>query len=169
MFIAIVQHTPVWVWGLFIALLAAGLAQTRPRELGLARVTLLPLLLIGLSLAGVFSAFGHAPIAFGGWSVGASAAFACARHAVAVRGARWSSATRTLHVPGSWWPLALMVGLFAVKYGAGASLALNPALARDAVFAGLCSAAYGTVSGLFLARALSLRNLATAPGSLQTA
>ena len=169
MFIAIVQHTPIWVWGLLTALLAAGLSQTRPRQLGLARVTLLPLLLVGLSLAGVFSAFGDAPIALGGWAAGAAVALAFARNAVAVRAATWSSASRTLHVPGSWWPLALMVGLFAIKYVAGASLALNPALARDAVFAGLCSAAYGSVSGLFLARALSLRSLATASRSLQRA
>lgn len=169
MFITIVQHTPVWVWGLFIVLLAAGLSQTRPRELGLARVTLLPLLLVGLSLAGVLSAFGHAPIALGGCVAGAAAALVFARHAVAVRGATWSAASRTLHVPGSWWPLALMVGLFAIKYGAGVSLALNPALAGNAVFAGLCSAAYGGVSGALLARALSLRGVADASGPLQVA
>jgi hypothetical protein len=31
MFIAIVRHTPVWVWGLLAMLVAAGLSQTRDR------------------------------------------------------------------------------------------------------------------------------------------
>ena len=43
MFIAIVRHTPVWVWGLLAALVAVGLAQTRDRELSLKHVTILPL------------------------------------------------------------------------------------------------------------------------------
>jgi hypothetical protein len=72
-------------------------------------------------------------------------------------------------VPGSWLPLVLIVSLFAVKYGAGVSLSLAPALASDATFAGLCSLDYGTFSGPFLARALSLRSLATRPVTMQTA
>jgi len=47
------------------------------------------------------------------------------------------------------------------------SPSLAPALASDATFAGLCSLAYGTFSGLFLARALALRSLATRPATMQ--
>jgi hypothetical protein len=159
MFLTIVQHTPLWVWGALTALIAAGLAQTRAREMSLLRITVLPLALIALSLSGVFHAFGHAPVALGGWGAGLGAALVFARHAVAVHGASWSQATRTLHVPGSWLPLVLIVGLFAIKYVAGASLALHPALAGDAAFAGACSFAYGAFSGTFLARSWSLRNL----------
>ena len=160
MLISIIQHTPVWVWGLLGGLVAGGLLQTRVREMSLLWVTVVPLLLIALSLSGVFSAFGHLPVAFGGWATGFGAALAFARNAVAARGATWSQGTRTLQVPGSWVPLSLMVGLFVIKYFAGVNLAMNPALARDAVFAAGCSLAYGSVSGLFLARAMSLRRLA---------
>lgn len=38
-FIAIVQHSPAWVWGLLAALVALGLWQARARELSLTRVT----------------------------------------------------------------------------------------------------------------------------------
>lgn len=160
MLIAILQHTPVWVWGLLTALIAFGLAQTRDREVTLARVTVLPLVLVALSLSGVFSAFGHFPLAAGAWATGIGTALAFGREFVAVRGARWSAQAVRLHVPGSWLPLVLMVGLFGVKYVAGVSLAMHPALATDPGFAGLCSLAYGGFSGLFLARALSLRSLA---------
>ncbi len=160
MFIAILQHTPVWVWGLLTGLIALGLWQTRDREMTMVRVTVLPLVLIALSLSGVFSAFGHFPVALGGWAAGVGAALAIGRQLVSVRGAHWSGQAGRLHVPGSWLPLVLIVGLFCIKYFAGAGLAMHPALATDTTFAGLCSLAYGTFSGLFLARAMQLRGLA---------
>ena len=126
-------------------------------------------MLIALSLSGVLNAFGHVPIALGGWAAGVAAAQVFGRQFVAVRGARWSAASGLLHVPGSWLPLVLIIGLFCVKYYAGASLALHPALAGNSSFAGLCSLAYGSFSGLFLARALSLRSLATRKTGLSAA
>ncbi len=168
-FITIVQHTPAWVWGLLATLSALGLWQTRPREMSLTRVTVLPLVLAALSLGGVLSAFGHLPVALLAWATGVAASIALARRAVAVRGAAWSASRGLLHVPGSWWPLVLIVSLFAIKYGAGVSLALAPTLATDTTFAGSCSLAYGVFSGLFMARALSLRSLATRSGRLQPA
>ena len=169
MFIAILQHTPVWVWGLLAGLVALGLAQTRDREMSLARVTILPLVMLALSLSGVFNTFGHSPVALGGWAAGVGAALALARQFVAVRGARFARQTATLQVPGSWLPLVLIVGLFAVKYIAGASLALHPSLATDAAFAGAIGLAYGGFSGLFLGRGLSLRRLAARPAVWQAA
>ena len=168
MIIAIVQHTPLWVWLLLANLVALGLWQTRAREISLTRVTILPLVLIALSLGGVLSAFGSFPIALGGWVAGVGAAL-FGRDAVAVRGAAWSPGTRVLRVPGSWLPLTLVLGLFATKYFAGASLAMHPALAADATFAGLCSLGFGSFSGLFLARALSLRRLAAQPTPVRAA
>lgn len=160
MFTAIVQHTPVWVWGLLAALIALGLSQTRDREMSLTQVTILPLAMLALSLSGVLSAFGHFPVALGGWAAGVGAALAFGRQFIAVRGASRSPQTGTLRVPGSWLPLVLIVGLFGFKYFAGVSLALHPRLAADPGFASLISLAYGGFSGLFLARGLSLRHLA---------
>ena len=160
MFIGIIQHTPVWVWGLLVALIGLGLWQTRDREMTLVRITILPLVLIALSLSGVLTAFGQMPVALSGWAAGVSAALMIGRQLVAVRAARWSAQAGRLQVPGSWLPLALIVGLFCIKYVAGASLGMHPALAHDAIFAGVCSLAYGAFSGLFLARAMSLRRVA---------
>ena len=169
MLIAIVRHTPVWVWGLLAALVALGLAQTRDREMSLTRVTILPLAMIALSLSGVFSAFGHLPLALGGWAAGVGAALGFGRRFIAARGAAWSPRSATLHVPGSWLPLVLIVALFLLKYFAGASLALHPELATHAAFAGPLSLAYGSFSGIFLARGLALRNLAQPPAGLRVA
>jgi len=169
MLIVILQHTPIWVWGLLVALIALGLSQARDREITLARITMLPLVMIALSLSGVFSAFGHQPIALGGWTAGVGAALLIGRQLVVARGARWLAESSRLHVPGSWMPLALIVALFMLKYAVGVSIAMHPALAHDASVAGLCSLAYGVFSGLFLARGLALRGLATQSAGLSAA
>lgn len=169
MFIAIIQHTPAWVWGLLAMMIALGLSQARDREMSLARVTILPLVMIAVSLSGVFSAFGHFPVALGGWGAGVGVALVFGRQFIVARGAAWTSQTATLHVPGSWLPLALSVALFLLKYVAGASLALHPELAVDTRFAGPISLACGMFSGLLLARGQSLRNLAKRPAGLLAA
>jgi hypothetical protein len=169
MLIGILLGTPVWVWGVLAALVGVGLWQTRARTMTLARISILPLALLLLSLTGVARTFGAEPIALAGWGLGLGVALNLGRAVVEVQGARWSAATATLWVPGSWLPLALIVGLFAVKYFAAASLAMHPALAHDAAFGGACSVAYGGFSGLFLARALALRSLAVRQAARQTA
>lgn len=162
MLLQIVQHTPAWVWGLFVALVAFGASQARAREVSLARVTILPLVLLALSFSGVVSSFAHATIAILAWGVGVAAALALGRRFVAVRGASWSPETGTLRVPGSWLPLVLMVALFLIKYGVGVTLAMNHAMAADSAFGACCGLAYGSFSGLFAAQALGLRRLASA-------
>lgn len=161
MLIQIVLHTPAWVWGLLAVLVALGLSQVRDRQLSALRIAILPLVMVALSLSGVLTAFGHLPVALGGWAAGLGLALTFARSLVSVRGARWLADSQTVHVPGSWLPLALIVALFLLKYTAGVSLALHPALAHDAAFAGACSVAYGLFSGLFLARGLGLRAVAS--------
>ena len=162
MILAIVQHTPLRVWLILAGLVALGLSQTRTRELSLLRVTVLPFVLLALSLAGAANTFGVLPVALIAWMAGVSAALALPKRALATSGALWSAATQSLHVPGSWLPLVLIVGSFVIKYVAGAGLAVQPSLASNAEFARLCSLGFGAFSGLFLARSLCLRRLATA-------
>ena len=138
-------------------LIALGLSQTRTRELSLLRVTLLPVVLLALSLAGATNSFGLLPVALAAWMAGVSVALALPKRAVATPGATWSAAAQSLHVPGNWLPLVLIVGSFVIKYVAGAGLALQPSLASNAVFAGLCSLGFGAFRGLFLARSDAAR------------
>lgn len=171
MILTIVQHTPLWVWGLLAGLVALGLVQTRDRAMTLPRILLMPAVMLALSLAGVVGAFGGRPLALGAWMVGLGLALLLGGRAVRSRGAGWSEVARRVQVPGSWLPLALIVGLFAIKYLVGVALAIAPRLAGEAAFAGGCSLVYGLFSGLFLARAIALwalvpRKLGTAAAPL---
>jgi hypothetical protein len=156
MLIQILLRTPTWVWALLAVLLAYGLTQTFPRRMSLQRVTIVPLVLLAVSLAGVVSTFGRAATPVLAWAIGIAAALALGRGLVAVRAARWDASTARVHVPGSWLPLALMLGLFLTKYGVGVTLAMRPALGHDLAFDAAVGLAYGGFSGLFVARAAAL-------------
>ncbi len=169
MFFEIVTHTPSWVWVTLALLIAAGASQLRDRELSLARVTVLPMALLVLSAAGVLSVFGSSTIAVGAWLAGLAASVYLGRAPLAPRGAIWVAARNRLQVPGSWVPLALMLGLFAIKYAAGTARALHPELSSDPSFGAACGLAYGLFAGLFLGRALALRSLAGNRAELRTA
>jgi hypothetical protein len=163
MLLQIVAHTPPWVWGLLVALIALGVWQGRPRSVSVSRVVVLPLILLALSLAGVVSTFAADLPALVAWALGVVVAFGIGRQVVGTRGARWDAAASLLHVPGSWLPLVLILLLFSLEYSVGVALALQPGLARNTGFDAAVGAAYGGFSGFFLARAAALWQLARRP------
>lgn len=155
----IFQGTPVRIWILLAGLVALGLSQARPRTLGAVRAVALPAMLFALSLGGVASSFGLGAATLAAWLAGAGAAFALAPRWLPRAEGRWSRALDRVHVAGSWLPLAMIVGLFAIKYTAGASLALHPEEAGDAAFAAPFCLAYGLFAGTFALRGWQLWQL----------
>lgn len=160
MLMQIVKHTPPWVWGLLAALVALGVSQSLPRRMTVRRATVVPLVLLGLSLAGVVTTFPQAALPLAAWAAGIAVALGIGSGIVQARGARWDAASASFHVPGSWLPLALILALFVIKYGVGIALAMQPGLVRETSFDVAVGTAYGLFSGLFLARAASLWRLA---------
>jgi hypothetical protein len=169
MILSIFEHTPVWIWVLFFALLALGIAQTRTRNVNRARVTVLPVVMIVLSFSGVLSSFSQVPLAFVAWIAGFCALLALAGSALAVRGASWSTEKQIFTIPGSCLPVTLIFCLFVTKYVAAVWLAMNPALAANPRVAVSLSLLYGVLAGLFWARARSLRALTRTVARVQPA
>jgi hypothetical protein len=159
MILNILEHTPVWVWAIFCAVIALGMAQTRTRDVSRARAILLPAVMVILSLSGALSSFTQVALALAAWMAGFSLTLSFAGQAIAVRGASWFPATRHFQVPGSWLPVTMIVGLFVTKYVAGVCLGMNPSLAANTTLTALLSLTYGTFAGLFWARARSLLQL----------
>jgi hypothetical protein len=154
MILNILHGTPTWVFVLFLALLAIGYSQTRPRNLAPARVALLPAAFLAFSLYGVISAFGSSAPVLVCWAGGIAAAVFLNRALKQPRGISWDPAAGSFHIPGSWAPLALMMLIFFTRYAITVSLALQPSLAGGPGFPPLAGFAYGLMSGTFLARAL---------------
>ncbi len=154
MLIQVVANTPPWVWLLLAALLWLGFSQTRTRTASIKKVAIFPIIMTALSFTGSVSAFGVNLLPVLAW-LGAGALTLIWRFQSSPRSAnRFDRETQQFTLEGSWVPLELILGIFMVKYVAGASTTMNPALARDLNFTLIFSALYGAFSGAFLARGL---------------
>jgi hypothetical protein len=169
MFYHIIANTPAWVWGLLLVLLALGFSQTRSRLVGSRRLVILPLVMTGLSLSGTVSSFGAAPTVLLAWIASACMVAWLVARRPAPPLSRYDSATGLYHLPGSWVPMALIMGIFAIKYAVGAALAMQPALAANAVFSTATGALYGMLGGVFIGRAGRYWRLGKQPASLSVA
>ena len=156
---SILQHTPVWVWGLLLVLVALGLIQAVPRSVTLRRATLPPLALASLSLWGVVSVFGDG-LALAAWAGGVVVAATLLLRRRTPQRAVWSAAEERFQMPGSWGPLALILGIFCIRYVVGVSVALHPGVGRNPAFGAAAGLNYGVLSGLLLGRAVALWRIA---------
>lgn len=157
MLIETLRHTPPWVAGLLLALLYLGYAQSRERSVPLWRVTLLPVAMLALSLNGVVTTFGLHAIDLLAWGLGWAAALAAGALLALPTGIARSASGAGVRLPGSWWPLVLMLGIFFIKYAVTVALVRTPQLASQLAFAAGASLVYGLLSGAFFARALRVR------------
>lgn len=156
MFIEILRHTPAPVWGVLALLVVLGASQMRTRTVGLRRTTVLPLVFVVLSLAGVVGTFGHHAAGLLAWALGLCAALALLHGRVDTRRVRYAAGMRRFTLPGSVWPLLLMLSIFAVKFAVAVALIRQPGLQSASAFALAASAAYGFFSGALLGRAMAL-------------
>lgn len=156
MLLEILKRTPPWVFVLFATLLFFGAMQSRTRRLSLARVAILPLVLLGLALSGLWSTFGADAFAIAAWLAAVAVAVFLNRFAQWPRRVAYDAATRSFLVEGSWLPLAAMMLIFFTRYAVTVSLAMRPELRAAPWLAPCVSFAYGLMSGVFLARALRI-------------
>jgi hypothetical protein len=160
MFEQVIRHTPLWVWGLLLALVFLGVSQLFNRTVGLRRVTIMSLAMAGLSLYGTVSAFGSGSGVLLAWLAAAVGVAGLVLSRPLAPQTSYDPATRRFFLPGSWVPLVLMMGIFLTKYVVGVMLAMQPALAHQAGLALAVAALYGAFSGAFISRAARLLRLA---------
>jgi hypothetical protein len=167
--VQILVHTPVWVFVLFLALVRLGWLQAATRRVSRRRLAVVPLVMLALSLLGTWSSFGHEPLALAAWAgawlavVGAGLLLAPSRHVA------YDRDTGMFTVPGSWIPLALMMGIFFTKYAVAVVRAVDAAAIASTGAALAICAVSGMLSGLFVARALRVARVARDPRGVATA
>jgi hypothetical protein len=152
----IVRHTPLWVWALLAALLMLGLSQLRARRVTPARLLILPGALLLLGLFSTATSFMPPWPALGAWAIALAAGCAFGARLSAPAGAAWDAHGRTLHLPGSWLPLLIIVALFGLRYAGGVALVLHPGWRSAPGVALPIAAAYGAIAGVLLGRVLAL-------------
>ncbi len=159
MLMQILIHTPVWVWFLLTALLALGLWQTRQRQVRRGQLLALPLALLGLGLWSMAPGFLAQPLLALVWLSALLGAVQLGKRLPKPAAARWLADEQRLLLPGSWLPMAIIVSVFSLRYATGVLLALNPEWRALATVQLPLALAFGSLSGIFLGRALGLRGL----------
>ena len=149
------QHIPLWVFGLFIGLVALGWLQTRTRQVRKLQLLSAKVALTVVTLISVLQLWWSTPwlaIALSSWALtGLLVSWALSQSA-APAGASFNTATQRFTLPGSWWPLALFMAIFACKFVVGMLSAVAPEHIRSLPAAIGISALYGLLSGIVIAR-----------------
>jgi hypothetical protein len=149
------QHIPLWVFGLFIGLVALGWLQTRTRQVSKLQLLGAKISLTVVTLISVVQLWWPTPwlaIALISWALtGLFVSWALSQSA-APAGASFNPATQRFTLPGSWWPLALFMAIFVCKFVVGMLNAIAPETLRSVQTAIGISALYGLLSGIVIAR-----------------
>ena len=142
----IILHTPLWVWPLLALVVWLGWWARRPRTVRPVRLAALPLVGIGVTVAGALQS--TAPgVTWGGWLIGLLLALPIG-HAVGRRRAvAWQDDGR-LWIAGGWFALAFALSIFVVRYVLGVTFSVWPELTRQPVWIAGAGLAGGVIAGM---------------------
>lgn len=158
----ILIHTPLWVYGLFIVLVAFGLQQTRSRNVNAVLAYFLPLGMIALSLAGINSSFGIKPAPIAMWAIGLLIVTVIGFKRFRDDRVTFTRSSRSFFIPGSWTPFFVIMAIFFTKYVFAVIQAFDAEIVTTKTFVAALSLAYGCFSGYFSSRAINLVSKAKA-------
>lgn len=159
----ILTHTPLWVFGLFFGLVYLGCLQSRTRQVSRGHLIVLPVAMLAWSLYSVWSTFDAHLTALTAWACAWVAVVAIAMLRAPSRRVAYDASTKQFTVPGSWLPLALMMGIFFFKYAVAVVHAMTPGILETTTAVALVAGTYGLFSGLFMARALRVLGVMKSP------
>lgn len=128
--LAILTHTPIWVWALFAFVLFMGFQRTRDRIVQLWRMLLFPVVMIVLAVSGMIGAGVNAlPAIAVGLIIGGVSGWLLERD-----GATRRLADGRLWLRGEWWSFIQIVLIIGFRYSAAVIGGMNPVLAADRAF-----------------------------------
>jgi hypothetical protein len=166
MFREILSHTPVWVWGILLALVAFGIRQTSERRIGALTLAIMTTALISWSGLSLFASYDWRGGVIAVYLAVAATVAELMRRSTIPSGARYELETGQLTIPGSILPLFLMVGIFLCRFGIAVFLATHPQAKSSIMFTVPSSALCGLIAGLFAGRNLRLMRLVRRPSVL---
>ena len=158
MMIEILKHTPFWVWGILVALLALGATMMQTRTISIKRLTIFPVVMIVYSFSSALLSFGAKPLYSFTWVAGLAAVVLLGRGFMRPAQVRYLADRDSFEVSGSIVPLLLMLSIFGLKYVVGVLNIQAPMLIADPMVAATVCAVLGMKSGAFLARSLAIRS-----------
>ncbi len=150
---------PPWVPALFLVLVLIGYRQALPRTVKPGTLVAIALVMLGLSFYAVLGTFGaHLPGLLA-WTTGYAASLVLGSQHLAPR---LTASGAGVRVPGSWIPLAMLLGIFMARFVLGFAAATRAPWLQQPAFIVAISLALGALSGGFGARAVAVHRCAIA-------
>lgn len=112
MIVEIIKHTPNWVFILFIGLVVLGYSQTKDRRKKLNRILILPIVIILLSISGIYSAFGTIKYALILYFIGGVISLVIGLKLSFPKNVKYNKSDDSFNIPGSWIPMILILIIF---------------------------------------------------------
>jgi hypothetical protein len=163
----LLNNIPAWLYILFFGLIYYGYTQSKTRKVSRIRITVLPVILLSLSLYGVLHVANSMIFAILTWLAGIALAFLINSKIRHGQGVILHQDNQHYVVPGSWIPLVLLMSAFIAKFSLGylsGSHMVDPA---NSGFILISSGISGLISGTFGARAMQIFKAgATNPSTL---
>lgn len=148
----ILLYTPRWVFALLAGLVVLGLMQARTRRVPVWLALALPVAMLILSLSGIVQYVGVWLPALAAWLLGVSAITVLYLKRLNPQTAKYDAESGKLMIAGSWAPMVVILGIFAVRYALGVASGMQLAIAQDWKVQLAVSLLLGAFSGFFLAR-----------------
>lgn len=150
----VITRTPVWVWPLLAFLLYRGYVASMDREVRLAKLFIIPVVMLALSVQGITTAFGTQAVATPVWLGFTLAGAMLAWLMFDGDGISAHPERGSIRIRGNWSTMALIMGIFVTKYAVNASLSLHPELKQELAFVATACALFGIFNGVFIGQLL---------------
>ena len=144
----IVTNTPLWVWPLLALILWLGWQGTQSRVVPAWRLSLLPLIGLGMSLATIAQSVRPGVLA-AAWFASVLVALPLG-HAIGRRRAVRPMEDGRIEIAGGWFMLVFGLSIFAVRYALGVLFGVLQALKTDPAWIAVSGATSGFVAGIGL-------------------
>lgn len=154
--VRILTYTPRWVFILLAVLLAFGFLQTRTREVRRWVALVMPVAMLLLSFTGLTRYLGWQWPALVCWLLGTATTAGLGLASMDRRKTIFDPASQRLRIPGSWWPLFVILGIFSTRYALAVSTAMDLGIVHAPHFRQVASLILGGWSGFFVARGVVL-------------
>jgi hypothetical protein len=150
MALAIVQHTPIWVFAILAVLVATGVQALRPRVVPIWRLLIVPGVFIVWGVIGIAQRAHVAPAFPLEWAGAVAIGMAIGWSATRLTGMTYDPARQVVGLPGSPFPLVRSASIFIARYGLAVAAAFAAARSEYATIVRIDVAVSGLATGYFL-------------------
>ncbi len=150
--VSILQETPIWVWVLLSYLFITGIQASRPSNVSIWRLSIMPTIFMVWSLYGLYKKCFWCLQPFVVWCGSLVGGLLIGYYLSRKHGIRVDGDTALIHMPGSFVPLILALMFFAVKYTLGVHCALNPLMKESTLLLTIDTLMTGLISGISAGR-----------------